>query len=146
MDYAITVSDWRKRHGALLAIRHAVFVEEQGVPIELEHDRYDREALHLIATAADGTPIATARMLADGHIGRIAVLSDWRGRGIGTSLLVALQKIAAQRGLDEVYLHAQCSAEAFYRRLGFVADGEVFVDAGLDHRTMRRRVDAPAAG
>jgi predicted GNAT family N-acyltransferase len=132
----ITPADWGRRQQELLRIRFAVFVDEQGVPPELEHDEHDHHALHLIAMAADGTPVATARMLPDGHIGRMAVLPTWRGQGIGTAMLRDLIALAAERGIGHLFLNAQCEAESFYRRLGFQAEGGIFQDAGIDHRRM----------
>ena len=133
---------WDAQRDALLDIRYRVFVDEQGVPAELEHDAQDALALHLLARTLDGIPFATARMLDDGHIGRIAVLPAWRGRGVGSALLEALIGIAHRRGIPAVYLHAQCRAEAFYRRLGFVAEGAIFDDAGIAHRRMSLRLPA----
>lgn len=136
MKRRILCTDWGSHHAELLAIRHRVFVEEQGVPVELEHDAHDASALHLLAMVGSD-PVGTARMLPDGHIGRMAVLRDWRGRGIGSEMLRELLALAAQRGITEPFLHAQCKAVPFYERLGFVAEGEVFDDAGIDHRLMR---------
>ncbi len=144
-DYQVVEADWNSQQDALLGIRFSVFVDEQSVPPELERDHYDGEALHLLALNSDGKPIATARMLADGHIGRMAVLKEWRGRGIGSALMNRLIDIARQRGYAAVFLHAQCTAEPFYQRLGFAAEGDVFVDAGIDHRTMRMSLDAENA-
>ena len=140
MTVKIRRADWNARQQDLLAIRFQVFVDEQGVPAELEQDEHDRTAIHLLATAEDGLPIATARMLPDGHIGRMAVLPRWRHRGVGSTLLRELIRIAATQGHDSVFLHAQCAAERFYARLGFVAEGEVFEDAGIDHRCMRLEI------
>lgn len=134
----IQIVDWHSASTQLMAVRVAVFVEEQGVPPELEQDEHDAGALHLLATTADGRAVGTARMLADGHIGRVAVLPRWRRRGLGTRLLKRLVDLARDRGLDGVFLHAQCRAESFYRGLDFVAEGDVFDDAGIDHRCMRR--------
>ena len=136
MKVVIVPVDWDSRHRDLLTIRYAVFVDEQGVPAELEHDDCDRQALHLIATDPGGRPLATARMLPDGHIGRMAVLSPWRGQGIGSAMLRELIGLAAERGISDLFLNAQCEAESFYRRLGFEPEGEVFDDAGIDHRRM----------
>ena len=136
----IRIVDWDSAAAELMAVRVAVFVVEQGVPPELEQDEHDATALHLLATTAEGRTIGTARLLDDGHIGRVAVMPDWRGLGLGTRLLARLIDVAQERGLDGVFLHAQCSAESFYERLGFVAEGEVFDDAGIDHRCMRRPV------
>lgn len=142
MPVDIQRADWARDQRELLAIRVEVFVEEQGVPLQLEHDEHDAEALHLLALV-DGEPVATARMLRDGHIGRMAVLRDYRGRGIGGQLLQTLIEEARSYGLDEVFLHAQCQAEEFYKRHGFVARGGTFLDAGIDHRTMVRRLVPP---
>jgi len=136
MEFAIDSIDWDPGQAELLSIRYAVFVDEQGVPKELEQDEHDHRALHLIARTADGRPVGTARMLRDGHIGRMAVLPAWRRHGIGSALLRALIRIAGDRGVRGPFLNAQCEAESFYRRFGFVAEGEVFLDAGIKHRRM----------
>jgi predicted GNAT family N-acyltransferase len=140
MDAVIAQVDWNQKKPVLLAIRFAVFVDEQGVPAELEQDALDPDAIHLLATSQVGEPVATARMLADGHIGRMAVLPGWRRRGIGAAMLRRLIEIASAQGRREVFLHAQCQAEPFYRRLGFVAEGEEFQDAGISHRRMRAAI------
>ncbi len=141
-SFAIETADWQRQRETLLGIRFAVFVEEQGVPPELEEDAADPQALHLLARNAAGEAVATARLLPDGHIGRMAVLRPWRGRGLGTALLQRLLAIAAERGLEAVHLNAQCSAEGFYARLGFQAEGDVFEDAGIPHRRMRRLLNS----
>jgi predicted GNAT family N-acyltransferase len=107
------------------------------VPEALERDEHDADAIHLLASDDAGRAIATARLLRDGHIGRMAVLPDMRNRGIGSRLLTRLLDLAAERDMATVFLHAQCQAEPFYARLGFTAEGEVFKDAGIDHRYMR---------
>lgn len=129
--------DWSSRKEQLLGIRYQVFVEEQGVPHELEHDTHDADAIHLLAINPTGDAIATARLLADGHIGRMAVLAQWRNRGIGMTLLRRLLDITTSLRLSGAFLHAQCGAVPFYERLGFVAEGPVFKDAGIDHQCMR---------
>jgi predicted GNAT family N-acyltransferase len=131
-------ADWSTRRGYLLGVRYAVFVEEQGVPRELEQDANDAAALHLLAIDARGRPVATARMLPDGHIGRMAVLPDWRGRGIGGRLLQMLVGNARDAGLPAVFLHAQTRAIPFYERFGFRPEGDEFLDAGIPHRLMRK--------
>jgi len=112
-------------------------VHEQHVPMELEWDDTDADCLHVLAHAGD-EPVGTARMTWSGHIGRMAVRAAWRGRGIGSALLDALMETARARGLTEVYLNAQVSAVHFYQGHGFGAEGEVFLDAGIPHRRMRR--------
>lgn len=136
-DIAILTVDWEREREALLAIRFAVFVDEQGVPAEIERDDDDEHAMHLLARTSTGVDVGTARLLSDGHIGRIAVLRDWRCRGIGTRLLAAAIAAAGDRGLQEVRLHAQCQAIDFYTRQGFRAEGPVFDEAGIAHRSMR---------
>ena len=130
------LTTWTAARDELRAIREAVFIEEQKVPRELEWDGLDDTAVHVLARAADGRPIGTARMLADGRIGRMAVLATWRGRGVGSALLRALLAVAQERGLSP-YLEAQTHAIPFYERFGFRAHGPVFDDAGIPHRHMR---------
>ena len=143
-SFRLTEADWAQQREQLLAIRFEVFVDEQGVPPQLEEDEADPRARHLLVLAGDATPVATARLLDDGHIGRMAVRKPYRGQGIGSRMLAALIDMAAQAGLQEVVLNAQCSAGDFYRRAGFIPQGEVFDDAGIPHRRMHRRLDPPA--
>ena len=130
-------ADWKRDRDELLRIRFAVFVDEQGVPPELEPDDNDVDAYHVIAMTRDGKAVGTARLLVNGHIGRMAVLAHTRHRGVGSGLLQHLVDVARRRGLVEVFLHAQIRAQAFYAQHGFVAYGPVFDDAGIDHRAMR---------
>lgn len=128
---------WSDAHDELRAIRLTVFVREQHVPEELEWDDIDGECLHVLAETAAGKAIGTGRLLPDGHIGRMAVLAPWRGRGVGGMLLAELIAAARERGHAAVELSAQTHAIGFYRRFGFeVVSGE-FLDAGILHRTMR---------
>ncbi|MGE5171496.1 MAG: GNAT family N-acetyltransferase [Rudaea sp.] len=119
-------------------MRREVFVEEQGVPEALEWDAADAGALHALATDASGHPIGCARLLPDGHIGRVAVRRPWRGRGVGTALLLRLLAAAQARGDRQAVLNAQVAAMPFYERHGFVASGAVFDEAGIPHRVMTR--------
>jgi predicted GNAT family N-acyltransferase len=137
MNFAIEHAHWPADRDALRQVRETVFVREQGVPLALEWDEHDAEALHLLARDQQGEPIGTGRLLADGHIGRMAVLKPWRGRGVGGALLVALMDAARQRGLKRIALNAQCSAVGFYNHFGFAAEGPVFEDAGIPHRHMQ---------
>jgi predicted GNAT family N-acyltransferase len=137
-EFRVRRAQWPRDEAALAWVRRRVFIEEQQVPEELEWDGLDGEATHLLAEDANGAPIGTARLLADGHIGRMAVMQPWRGRGVGRSLLETLMNTARERGLEAVFLHAQVEAIPFYERSGFVAEGDVFMDAGIPHRTMHR--------
>lgn len=141
MDESIELSlvafDGEPRHQCM-AIRETVFVHEQGVPPELEMDEFDQQAQHAIAKV-NGSAVATGRILSDGHIGRIAVLKDYRGRGIGAALVRCLTEYARQQGWRRVYLGSQLHAEAFYERLGFQRYGDVFMDAGIEHCWMQAK-------
>jgi len=131
---------WEADRSAIRAVRRAVFTEEQGIDEKLDFDGRDAECIHTLALASNGEALGTARMLPDGHIGRIAVLQAWRGRGIGTRLVEQLVAEAAGAGINEVYLHAQMQAVGFYERLGFEAHGEPFLEAGIEHVRMARRL------
>jgi predicted GNAT family N-acyltransferase len=131
---------WAGAEAQLRAVREAVFVGEQGVPLEVEMDGLDAGCVHVVAVASDGRAVGTARLAADGKIGRMAVLGDWRGRGVGSALVGALVDIAVGQGLSLVRLAAQTHAVGFYERHGFRAEGEVFEEAGIPHRRMFRRV------
>lgn len=123
------------------AIRRVVFIDEQAVPEELEMDDLDGEAIHLLATV-DGRPAGTARLLLRdevGKIGRVAVLADQRGTGLGAALIrAALDELRAVPGVTTAKLGAQVHALGFYERLGFTAFGPVYDDAGIPHRDMTR--------
>lgn len=127
---------WLEAHAALSAIRRRVFIEEQGVPEALEWDGLDAEARHFLARAADGSPIGCARLLAGCRIGRMAVLPEWRGRGVGHALLQAVIAECRRQGCVEVRLSAQVTAMAFYQRAGFVPCSAAYLDAGMLHRDM----------
>ena len=125
---------------ACWALRRTVFIEEQAVPEDLEVDGLDSEALHLLAVL-DGRPVGTARMLLKGEtgkIGRVAVLREMRGRGIGAALIRAAVEELRGRGLTRAKLGSQTHAIPFYEGLGFVAEGPVYDDAGIPHRDMVR--------
>lgn len=124
----------------VMALRHAVFCDEQGVPPELEHDAEDATALHVVAVD-DGRVVGTCRVLGAGpsvRLGRMAVAREHRGRGLGAALLAAAHALAADRGAREVAIHAQTSAFGFWERAGYVPDGPEFEEAGIPHVAMRR--------
>lgn len=137
--------DWLKEAPAIRAIREAVFISEQGVPEELEWDGLDPSCAHALAWNDLGDAIGTARMQAEGTIGRMAVLKDWRGRGTGRALLHTLLDLAARQGLSRVTLAAQTHALGFYERAGFHVVGDSFMDAGIPHRLMVRDLLLPGA-
>jgi predicted GNAT family N-acyltransferase len=135
-DISLRIGDWQSLQHDATAIRHEVFVIEQNVPLELELDEMDALSLHVVAYQGDRA-VGTARLLPDGHIGRMAVRRECRSTGIGSRLLLALMQVARARGDRFVRLNAQRQAEAFYARHGYVQEGEEFLDAGIPHIAMR---------
>lgn len=133
--------NWLANRDKLDAVRRCVFIEEQNVPEELEWDDLDESSYHVLATDDDGAPIGTGRLLLDGHIGRMAVLKAWRGCGVGSAILGALLNLAQKEGHENVMLNAQIHALAFYRKHGFKAFGDEFMEAGIPHRAMRIRIE-----
>lgn len=135
--FTIRVADWDDDRLALTHIRRVVFMQEQGVPEALEWDEWDAVSRHFLAEDVQGHPIGTARLLPDGHIGRMAVLQFWRRRGVGTALLRQVLAAARNAGFATVELAAQTHALKFYERFGFAPFGDEFMDAGIPHRHMR---------
>ncbi|WP_439106901.1 GNAT family N-acetyltransferase [Congregibacter sp.] len=131
---------WSADAAELERLRSAVFVLEQGVPKDIEWDGRDDKAIHVIAELK-GVAIGCGRLLADGRVGRLAVIAQYRGQGIGARLLSQLVSLARQRGDRHLYLHAQIDAVRFYENAGFVADGEPFDEAGIKHLNMSSTLD-----
>jgi predicted GNAT family N-acyltransferase len=132
----VRLLDWQSAQREAKRIRFTVFVEEQGVPAELEMDDMDAKCIHALAYD-DGPAIATGRLLPDGHIGRMAVLKEWRGRGAGRAILRRLIETARARGDREVLLSSQVHATGFYQAEGFAPEGAVYEEAGIPHQAMR---------
>lgn len=128
---------------ACQALRHEVFVTEQNVPLKRERDGLDEDALHFLARLGP-RPVGTARMLIKGDtgkIGRVCVLPEMRGMGLGKALIGAcLSHLETRPGITRAELGAQTHALEFYERFGFVAFGPVYQDAGIAHRDMERAV------
>lgn len=135
-NFVIQNASWEANGEALRYIRECVFMKEQDVPEELELDGLDDGSIHLLASDMNGRPIGTARLLPDGQIGRMAVLPEWRSRGVGSALLEKIIETARSRGLKQVKLDAQDHAVGFYEQHGFSVEGEEFLDAGIPHRRM----------
>jgi predicted GNAT family N-acyltransferase len=135
--FRIELLDWGRAREKAAAIRFAVFVEEQGVPAEIEMDELDAQSLHALAFHGEDA-VGTGRLLPDGHIGRMAVLKAWRGRGLGSLILEKLVAAAGGRGDSQVLLSAQVHALEFYRAHGFEPEGPVYQEAGIAHQAMRR--------
>ena len=137
MNFRLTLGDWDTQRALAQEIRYEVFVLEQNVPVELEWDEMDAVCLHAIVFDSQDRPIATGRLLPDGHIGRMAVRAHARGAGVGAALLTALMQQAQRRGDSAVLLNAQVQAEAYYARFGFRREGAEFIEADIPHIQMR---------
>lgn len=131
---------WVDAKATLTNIRQQVFVKEQNVPLDLELDEHDPYCIHLLAYDANGVAVGTARLLPDGHIGRMAVLAEHRGKGIGSRLLTDIVNLAKAKGLREVALNAQTKAVTFYKKHQFHIVGEEFMEAGIAHVEMQRQL------
>lgn len=136
IGFHVEPADWASDRQALRALRDVVFIQEQNVPVEEEWDDLDPDCQHVLARDDAGTPIGTGRLTPQQTIGRMAVLADWRGRGVGAAMLQALIDRARALGWSRVSLHAQAQAIGFYQRFGFHAEGEPFMEAGIEHRNM----------
>ena len=141
MPIEIVEADTEDLRQLAFALRHAIFVVEQGVPEALERDGLDASAYHAIAID-DGRCIATGRFVRQANgvarLGRMAVHASWRRRGLGGRVLDALEARARAEGFREAQLHAQSYVEDFYLRRGYARMGDVFEEAGIDHVAMRK--------
>ena len=135
-QFTVRIMAWPEALPLARPVRERVFIEEQKVPLELEWDEWDEASDHAVAFDAGGNPIGTARLLPDGRIGRMAVLKDWRGKGVGAALLGAMLDQARGRSMACVVLHAQTQAAGFYRRFGFSERGGQFEEARIPHVEM----------
>ena len=135
-QFTVRILAWSEARPLARPVREIVFVVEQKVPLELEWDEWDERSDHALALDSSGSPIGTARLLPDGRIGRMAVVKEWRKRGVGGALLLALLERARGRSMTRSVLHAQTHAAGFYRRFGFSERGEEFLEAGIPHVEM----------
>lgn len=150
--FTVRVADGETDRAACFAVRRQVFVIEQSVPESIEYDAYDAGAVHLLAEGPDGKPLGTGRLLYGpdvlgktgspevGSLGRLAVSAAARGLGVGAALVRAIEAEAGRLGLTAVDLGAQTHALGFYERLGYLAYGPEFQEAGIPHRAMRRHL------
>lgn len=139
----IRIADTDRERTDAFDVRHAVFVEEQGVDEDLEYDEHDETAVHFVAYDGD-EPIGAARLREPedgvGKVERVAVLAPRRGEGVGRALMSALEERAAALGFETLKLHSQTRAAGFYRDLGYEQRGEEFEEAGIPHVEMRKSV------
>jgi predicted GNAT family N-acyltransferase len=141
--YTARIVSWQESEPQLRAIRSTVFIQEQNVPEALEWDGEDAHATHVLAWDAQGQAIGTARLLLHAnlaHIGRMAVLKGWRKQGVGSTVLECVIAEARRCGASSAFLNAQTNAVAFYERAGFTREGAEFLDAGIPHFRMTRRL------
>lgn len=119
------------------SIRNTVFTIEQGVDTRIDFDGQDDDAIHIVVKK-NGQAVGTGRMLADGHIGRVAILKELRGEGIGANVVQSLVDEAVKLNFPKVYLGAQLQAVDFYLKLGFTPYGEEYIEADIKHISMEK--------
>ena len=134
--YLIRMASWQDEAPILRIIRTAVFIHEQQIPEDLEWDEFDLISMHVLALNSGGQPIGTARLLPDGHIGRMAVLKEWRGKGLGGAMLLRILEELRNRHMRKAMLNAQTTAIRFYEKFGFRVSGKEFMEAGIPHVKM----------
>ena len=134
-SFSIRIVSWKDKAPLIRIVRTAVFILEQRVPEELEWDEFDETCVHVLACDAH-QPIGTARLLPHGHIGRMAVMKEWRKKGVGRAILHILLKEMLNRGMSRATLNAQVTAIGFYQKFGFQIVGNEFIDADIPHVKM----------
>lgn len=139
-DFYIREALWSEDRTKCYSVRKKVFIEEQLVPEEIEIDEDDPACFHVLALTHKGDSIATGRLQNNGRIGRIAVLKEWRRRGVGKAIMDFLEKTARDKGLPGTLLHSQLSAINFYASLGYEEEGDVYYEANIPHITMRKKL------
>ncbi|GAB3094663.1 GNAT family N-acetyltransferase [Aestuariicella hydrocarbonica] len=141
MTFELLITNFEDHQQQLYQVRHQVFVTEQNVPADIELDDRDAKCRHALILI-DGDPVATGRIDLEqqGRIGRVAVMKNTREFGLGRQIMEALEREARQAGLAQVYLHAQDSAVGFYEKLGYEIHGESFMEAGILHKPMDKKL------
>jgi predicted GNAT family N-acyltransferase len=129
-------ASWTGDRAALESVRRQVFVHEQGVPEPDEWDAADVTCHHVLALKEKRDAVGTGRLEPTGKIGRVAVLPQYRGTGVGSEIVSHLVNLATELGFTQVYLHSQTTAVGFYERFGFRAEGPEFDEVGIPHRRM----------
>ena len=144
--FEVKLVQTEEQRATIFDIRMTVFVQEQNVPSEEELDSYDITATHfLVSRTEDNLCVGTARLLDKGKgkakIGRVAILKEFRGQGLGALLMRFIEREALNQSFKELILEAQCYAIPFYEKLGYTAEGESFLDANIEHRLMKKTLD-----
>ena len=140
-SWSVREAHWLPDQEGLLSVRTTVFVIEQGVDVSVERDGRDGDCLHAIAEGPDGLPIGAGRISGKGKVGRIAVLKQWRGHGVGSAIMHELLRQAQLSGMPSTYLHSQSWAADFYLRFGYRPEGDEFLEAEIPHLKMVRSTD-----
>ena len=135
----VEITPYSKTEDKIKKIRYEVFVRGQNVPEGIEIDGLDPDCTHVLLSV-NGKPVGTGRIQNDGHIGRVAVLEEFRGKGFGTMIIKKLEEAAKDKKLRSVYLNSQSHAELFYKRLGYRPVGETFMEAGIQHVKMLKDI------
>ena len=149
LEFTLRPATWAADRAGIEAVRRAVFIVEQGVPEQDEWDAADPASRHVLAHGPKRDAVGTGRLEPTGKIGRVAVLPQYRGSGVGSAIVGHLVNLARELGLTRVHLHAQTAALGFYERLGFRAAGPEFDEVGIPHRRMSlviEQADAKQAG
>lgn len=136
----VLTTDWQSSKAQLTFVRHQVFVLEQQVPEEEEMDSLDDAAIHFVAFGTTAVPTGVCRLLENGKIGRLAVLPAYRKQGYASLIMKKVIQVAREMGLTHVFLHAQTDSQIFYEKHGFKAEGDIFMEAGIDHILMQRDI------
>ncbi len=138
-ELSVKIADYKNYNFQIHQVRNEVFVVEQKVSENIEIDGLDSSAKHVLVFDGDKA-IGTGRMLPDGHIGRIAVIKQYRNKGIGKSIMEKLIDAAGDLPLSEVWLSSQYQARDFYQKLGFIELGDIYQEAGIDHIKMKKKL------
>jgi predicted GNAT family N-acyltransferase len=138
--FTVSLVNWHDGEPLLRAIREAVFIREQNVPEELEWDGKDDDCRHALVLSTNGDAIGCGRLMPNGHLGRMAVLPQWRKQKVGTAIIEALLDEARSRGYKQVDADVQIYAIPFYQKFGFIEHGKEFMDAGIPHKKMKLKL------
>ena len=132
----IEIVSWSDKQAELYSVRREVFIEEQNISESIELDGKDPDCFHVLASDKKGRPVGTARMDGKGKIGRMAVLHDYRRRGIGRKMIQALMDYGRENAITDFHLSAQITAIGFYKKMSFEPFGKEFIEAGITHINM----------
>lgn len=141
IEYGIQFTEWEEDAERLSALRYEVFVDEQKVAPEIEIDDMDAQCQHIKACLKDGHIIGTARLLPSHYVGRMCVAKDYRRQGVAGAMLEFIIQYARQQNFKSLHLNAQISAQSLYESYGFIADSDIFIEAGIPHRHMSLSLD-----